>query len=271
MAPDPPLAAIAWATDLHDFLLNLLAGFVGVWIGLLVAYLRRKYKERSLQKAFCALFGERRKYLVIHSAIFDDDESAWNYPATDTRASRRLARMFESVGLREGEDFDIAPATWVKDNDSGKYSLAGRNLVLLCGPSRNEIFRRFMLDERMLPYSMVVGHDDKGKPFNILKDQYGTRFMSSRQSAPDPDGQEFDWAIVSSYPNPRDSSFRIVLLAGIHGTGTVGAAEQVTQLAKLKEIIGRRPKDVRGKAISRRLRVEYAKGDIETPTSVTLV
>jgi hypothetical protein len=270
LALDLQLASIAWSSDLRDISINLLAGLIGVWVGLLFGYAKRKYREKSLNKAFCAFFGEGRRFLIIHSAIFDKDESAWNYPATDTKASRRLARMFESVGLREGKDFDIAPARWVKDNDNDKYSLAGKNLVLLCGPVRNEIFRRFMPNERTLAYSMVVGRDDEGKEINVLKDQFGNQFRSSRQAGPGENGEEFDWAIVSSFPSPRDSSLRIVLLAGIHGTGTVGAAEQVSELTRLKEIIGK-PKAVRGKAISRKLRVEYTKGDIETPTDVKLV
>lgn len=270
MAPGLQLGSIAWSSDLKDLSINLLAGLIGVCVGFLFGYVKKKYREKSLNKAFCAFFGEGRRFLIIHSAIFDEDESAWNYPATDTKAARRLARMFESVGLREGKDFDIAPARWVKDNDNDKYSLTGKNLVLLCGPVRNEIFRRFMPNERTLAYSMVVERDDKGKEINVLKDQFGNQFRSSRQAGPGVNGEEFDWAIVSSFPSPRDSSLRIVLLAGVHGTGTVGAAEQVSELTKLKEIMGK-PKAVKGKAISRKLRVEYAKGDIETPTDVKLV
>jgi hypothetical protein len=249
---------VSLASDLKDLLINLIAALIGAVAGYLFGLLRRKLRERALSKAVCKFFGLPGKVLIVHSAVFDKPEKAWNYPATDTKAARRLARLFESLGLHEGTDFTISPDRRVKENSD----LWSQNLILLCGPMRNKIFQLVASDQRALRYTMLVGEDGR----NVLTDtERKYRLRSSRESGAD-SGKPYDWGMVTSFVNPRNSSRRIVLLAGIHGTGTVGAVEYVTELANLKRLISRSDDH----SISEVIRVDY-EDDIETPTNSTLV
>jgi hypothetical protein len=117
-------------------------------------------------------------------------------------------------------------------------------------------------------YYMTFEEPDPDKPVNVLMDRTGTRFRSSREVGPRPNGEDYDQALVSSFPNPGDASLRVVLLAGIHGTGTVAAAEQVSERGKLKDII---TKHSEGATIVCRLDVVYNPQDIETPRDIKVM
>lgn len=257
---------MSWSSDLHDLLINLAAWGIGLGLGLGYTYFKRRYDRRSLKKSIREFFGQGKNFLIIHSAINDNGE--WNYPATDTKAARRLATMFEAAGLREGEHFHIGPAKWVNDPLHPAFRLEANNLVLLCGPARNGIFRRFVSAESGHKYYMTFDETDPNKTINVLMDRTGTRFRSSREGSPRTNGEHYDQALVSSFPNPGDASFRVVLLAGIHGTGTVAAAEQVSDTSKLKDIIA---KHTDGTTIVCRLDVVYDPKDIETPCDVKVM
>lgn len=257
---------MSWSSDLHDLLINLAAWVVGLGLGLGYTFFKRGYDRRSLKKSIREFFGPGRRFLIIHSAINDNGE--WNYPATDTKAARRLASMFEAAGLREGEHFNIGPAKWVNDPLHPAFRLEANNLVLLCGPARNMIFRRFVSAEGGHKYYMTFEEIDHDKAVNVLMDRTGTRFRSSREVGRRANGEDYDQALVSSFPNPADASLRVVLLAGIHGTGTVAAAEQVSDTGKLKDIIA---KHTEGTTIACRLDVVYDPKDIETPCDVKVM
>ncbi len=245
-------------SDLKDLVINLLAALIGAALGYAAGHIRRKLKERSLDKAVRRFFGLPGRVLIVHSAVFDAPQDAWNYPATDTKAARRLARLFESVGLREGVNFTIAPDRNIRDGDFWK-----QNLVLLCGPVRNEIFKRVSPLQSALRYTMFASADGAR---NVLTDLRREQQLCSSRETGGEVNSGYDWGLVSSFVNPRDPSYRIVLLAGIHGTGTVGAAEYVCDVDNLKTLISR----TEAHAISEVLRVDYD-GDIETPTNVRLV
>lgn len=73
--------------------------------------------------------------------------------------------------------------------------------------------------------------------------------------------------LVASLPSPYNSGKRLVILAGIHATGTVGAAEFVADPANLRTLKNRWD----GETISEIVRVDYDDGDVETPTAIMLV
>ena len=239
---------------LASSLLTFLCTVAGVWA-------RRKIREKATHRAVREFFGLPGAILVVHSAIFDADEQAFNYPATDTRAARALAQLFESVGLREGVDFTVHPDRRVPLDDS-TWSC---NLVLLCGPARNAVLAEIgpALSMRYTMTAETVG----GRCRNVLTDhRRNERLRSSREGRTDIPPSGYDWGLVASLPNPRNPARRVVILAGIHGTGTVGAAEFVTDRSNLKLLNGRR----RLATVSEVLRVDYGNGDIETPTSTEL-
>ncbi|BCB91032.1 hypothetical protein Psuf_083450 [Phytohabitans suffuscus] len=165
------------------------------------------------------------------------------------------------MGLREGQDFTIHPDR--PDRQLPLDELSGLNVILLCGPARNAIFDKVAA---ILPmrYSMTVGNDGR----NVLMDRRREqRMLSSRQAGDSAMGPAHDWGLVASLPSPFNLGKRLVVLAGVHGTGTVGAAEFVADLSNLRTLIGKRE----GETVSEVVRVDYDAADIETPTRIGLV
>jgi hypothetical protein len=249
--------------------LNLLSAAIGWLAAVGFAALRRQQRRTRRVRAFHDFFGTSGHLLVIHSAVLDElspdndasavGHSVYNYPATDIRATRFLARLFETVGLKEGVDFNILPDIKVKEDQD----LWDKDLVLLCGPARNRVMRDLSSAIR-IRYTMEADEDGS----NILKDMHrgGQQMLASRElTRPTNDGN-FDYGLLASLPNPNNHNRRLVILAGIHGTGTVGAAQFVAMDGELLKLTMKRKDQV----VSEVVQALYD-GDIETPTSLRLV
>jgi hypothetical protein len=255
-------------STVYQVLLNLVAAAIGWIASIAFIAMKRQWIRIQRRNAFCDFFGSSGRLLVIHSAVLDQPSSksadapvdypAYNYPATDIKATRLLVRLFESAGLKEGNSFTILPDIRVKIDDS----LWDNDIVLLCGPARNHVFRELFPVIRMR-YTMEI--DAHGS--NVLRDTLrgGQRLLASRE-LPQPTSEgDFDYGLLASLPNPHNQSRRVVILAGIHGTGTVGAAQFLSIGKGLQEVSKRRCSHV----VSELVKVSYD-DDIETPTSLRL-
>jgi hypothetical protein len=256
-------------STVYQVLLNLVAAAIGWAASIAFAAIKRQWIRSRRRNAFCDFFGSSGHLLVIHSAVLDGPSSnstdapvdypVYNYPATDIKATRLLVRLFESVGLSEGCKFTILPDIRVKIDDS----LWNNDIVLLCGPARNHVFRELCPVIRMR-YTMEI--DSHGS--NVLRDTIrgGQPLLASRELPQPVSDGDFDYGLLASLPNPYNQSRRLVILAGIHGTGTVGAAQFLSTRKGLQEISKRRCSHV----VSELLKTSYD-GDIETPTGLRLV
>jgi hypothetical protein len=256
-------------STVYQVLLDLVAAAIGWMASVAFAAIKRQWIHSRRRNAFCDFFGSSGHLVVIHSAVLDEPSSnsagvsagypVYNYPATDIRATRLLVRLFESVGLKEGNGFTILPDIRVKIDDS----LWDNDIVLLCGPARNHVFRELCPVIKMR-YTMEV--DVHGA--NVLRDTLrgGQQLLASRELTQPTSEGDFDYGLLASLPNPYNQSRRLVVLAGIHGTGTVGAAQFLSSGKGLQEISQRR----RNHVVSELLKTPYG-GDIETPTSQQLV
>jgi hypothetical protein len=88
-----------WLIDLG---VNLAAAAIGGAAVYVAGRVRAARRRRALRRSIGEFFGDSQNgsLLIIHSAIFDEDERAFNYPATDTRSARLLASLFDQVGLQ---------------------------------------------------------------------------------------------------------------------------------------------------------------------------
>jgi hypothetical protein len=250
---------------LTNIIYNLVAALLGAAATYLGVRVKQTVRQQALDRTVRLFFGLPGHVVIIHSAIADRSDGngvvSYSYPATDTRAARTLTTLFESVGLREGRDFTIRPDR--PDRALPVDKLSDLNIVLLCGPARNGVFEKVAATLPMR-YSMTVTNDRKNKLVDQRREQ---ELRSSREINADPNGPAYDCALVASLPNPNNHSKRIVILAGIHGTGTVGAAEFVADLRNLRILDSRRNRNT----ISEVIRVDYDSADIETPTRIELV
>lgn len=246
--------------------LNLLAAAIGWLAHVSFTALRQKRRLGRRVRAFRDFFGTSGQLLVIHSAVLDKPSTdsdieypVYNYPATDIRATRVLAQLFKSVGLKEGIHFEILPDIEVKSN----LNLWNKDLVLLCGPARNHVFRDLDPALRMR-YMMELDQDGS----NVLKDTLrgGQRMLTSRELTQPTNDGNFDYGIVASLPNPKNHSRRLVILAGVHGTGTLGAAQFLAADGELPKLVKARKDSV----VCELVQAMYD-DDVETPTTMRLV
>ncbi|MFH9554165.1 hypothetical protein ACIBAH_30880 [Streptomyces sp. NPDC051445] len=254
------------AGPVTDLSINLLATGLGAAMAHSAQRARAKIRKQATRKRIGEFFGRAgEKILVVHSSIYDEPERAYNYPATDTRSARILAQFFEESNLREGVDFTIVP-------DRGVVSeslLRENNVVALCGPARNSCYRRLVSTPSSMRYDMAENPNPGGRG-NLLRDNLrNTRIYSSRQEAAErgvAEDSHFDYGLVASLPNLRNPSKRLVLLAGIHGSGTVAAAQFVANSENLGLLSHRQQAGV----ICEVLHVKYLEEDPETPIDVRL-
>jgi hypothetical protein len=169
-----------------------------------------------------------------------------------------LTNLFESVGLKEGVNFKISPDIMYENS----HSLRDKDLVLLCGPARNHILHE--LGDLHMRYSMKVANDGS----NILEDTFrgSQQMLTSRELPPSSNSEKFDYGIIASLPNPINHERKLVVLAGVHGTGTVGATEFVTTGEGLLNL--RKTPEIGG--VCELVKAVYRE-DVETPTELKLV
>jgi hypothetical protein len=250
---------VVTSSAVSDISINLISSGLGAGILYGTQRTMRWAREKSTTRAFRNVFGPRpARIRIIHSSVFDDDENAYNYPATDTRAARHLAQFFESMRLREGADFVIEPDRRVHVGET----LWNDNIVLLCGPARNELCLD-LITRSTVRHKLLLSD---AKKMNVLIDEKipDAQYLASRELPPEMNSESFDYGLIASFPNPYNSLRRIVVLAGIHGTGTVGAVEFICHPENLEYINQR----LTNGQVSKVVKVHYENGDVETPKGI---
>lgn len=251
-----------------DFLRSLseeiLAGLIGTLLGFLGKTGLDFFTKRRKDKAFQTFLGfPPGEILIIHSALFDPSRGSYNYPSCDMISSRRIANLLEMIGKRENRDFRIAPeSSYLTPEGAVDPEVLNYNLVLLGGPKRNKVTREVLKMAAKLRYDMQL--DAKGE--NRLYDRRAKHeFRSSRDLAPSPaqpadedlEGTNgYDYGLIMSMPNPLHLDRGVLLLAGLHGIGTVGAASYISERRRLQELARKR----QGGVIQEVVYVKYITG-----------
>jgi hypothetical protein len=214
---------------------------LGALIGLLVGYGARVSQERVTRlrgrRTIRAVFGLRGKSLIIHSAIHDTERRAYAYPSCDTRVARIVAALFDSLSLKEGVDFAIGPDIHYSSPDGGIATARGANLVLICGPKRNAMTRFVLQKTPDLRYQLTV---DPKSGENALYDRHLGDFLVPRWPAATgiPGGQ--DYGLIQAFPNPFSLNNTVVIIAGVHGAGTLAAGQWLSEANNLAELARRK-------------------------------
>lgn len=127
---------------MSGFLESLSSDVVTGIIALPAGYYTRigvvKLRDRLRAHDVVDLFGLRTGPItIVHSVIYDEQRNAYNFPSSDSRASRIIAQLFESANRREGKDFFVEPESEILIGQQVDPRIWHGNLVLLCGPKRN--------------------------------------------------------------------------------------------------------------------------------------
>ena len=236
---------------LTSVLKDLIVSVVGIILGGLgkIGYDRLIRHRRN--RAFSNLLNfDKGEIVIIHSALYDRSREAYNYPSCDMVSARRFANLFETAGKKEGPDFTIEPESrflTLKGEVDPKD--LGRNLILLGGPKRNKVALEVLKRSARQRYDMDL--DDAGE--NRLYDSRTRNHLTSTrddrnkpESTGDNDNDEsigYDYGLIMSMKNPFRSDRGVLVVAGIHGPGTIGAATYISDRGNLSNLSRRRGKD----------------------------
>ena len=241
------------------FTSELISSLIGLVIGFVFKYLIDKVKEAIRNKPINLFFrSPKSKLLIIHSAIFDKDRNAYDYPACDTKAARLIASRLTKIGLNEGKDFRVvADADLLKDKSNYERMLKENDLIVLCSPKRNYITKMVLENLNNLRYQPVY---DEQKKLNYIKDRLNNVDLISSE---DKSERHFnleciDYGLLISAPNPFNVSKRVVIISGNHGEGTLGVAEYIQSDENVKKLLSREEQ----KKIEELIVVKYCEPEI---------
>ena len=248
---------------------ELIAGSIGTVLGYSFKYSHDKYKKKWLQKNIREFFNiSASSIVIVHSAIFDESRCAYNFPSCDSRSSRIISKLFESVKMTEGQDFSITYADqFVNNNQTVKKEIWENDLILLCSPKRNPVTGVVIESIPNARYKLFV--DENTNETIIFDNERNERLVSSRDNnAYDntDNHQGYDFGLILNMKNPHNILKSITILAGIHGAGTLGAAMFLSDPNNLSELNKRRNNGI----IQEIVRAEYS-GENENLTTIKLV
>lgn len=237
---------------------EVLAGLIGTSLGFMLKIGIDRYRALRRNKHIVEFFKpDSGKIAIIHSSIYDIDRKAYNVPASDTVSVRKLSSMLENAGYSEGKEFFIAPDIDFLTDDGDIHPKAmNYNLILTCAPKRNKVTEHILEHSASLRYQMTT---DPETNENLLFDTRVEQYLrSSRDIVHTHDTEShtirgYDFGLIVSMPNPIKRIHNVVILAGIHGAGTIGCSMLVTDTEQLKELCRRR----RGNIIAEIVRAEF--------------
>lgn len=260
------------AIELLKGLFNeVLSAFVGILVGIGSTHLYTKLREKYRRRQLAAIFGKNSgKYYIVHSAIEDKERGAFDYPACDTTAARYIGSVFSKCGMSEDKHYYILPDTECLDrNGEPKDKIISENLICICSPKRNHLtklvlekstYLRFHFDKDVSSGELVIS-DSKAPMMAYISSRDDSQHEETAGVV-----SGYDYALVASLPNPYNHERRVLVISGIHGTGTQGAAKYFTEIENREAISSRKEKDV-AEVI---FKVSYA-GQYESITKVVML
>lgn len=262
---------------LADSIGSILYGLVAIFLGycgrLAQEWLRASWQRRRLGQFFGI---PDARVTIVHGAIYDPERQAFNFAAADQQAARSIAELFNQFHLREGKDFDITfepdprsdtgvAVAELSEVETARYQrLWSRNVVLIGGPRRNAVLDS--LAPHLKSLALQITLERSSRKTLLYHTKLHQQLVPPRDDPSKGNGESYDYALVASLPNPHNLNRRLVILAGIHGTGTLAAGGYVSNLENLTML----NKRARNRIIAEGLVAKYEPGD-ERPTSVELI
>jgi hypothetical protein len=191
-------------------MLNAIVGFVLGFIASYFAQWPTPPRQLWTQLRF-RRFRERRCYTLPGSKTFIVPACSGEYGSPYVSAHaigcvNAVSGMMRQSGFADGHDFDLVFPD--PTQDSIAEDIRTENLVLVCGPLRNQLLASVLRDHPELLHD--VRFDAALHAFHHRERVY--RAEDSR-----------DWALVAVKRNPYNPRRRLVILFGLTSIGTKGA------------------------------------------------
>ncbi len=162
--------------------------------------------------------------------------------------------------------------TSVRDTHRMEQNDYKRNLVIICSPKSNDMtlkYQKFLQQKGLQAYFFEQNttndtwqiYDKDEVPYISKSWKQERDYLASGVDPHDLPSKRFeDWAIITKTSNPWNEKNKAVLVAGIRGIGTWGAAECVKK--EWRQIYDKLPENDKDSDFSALLRVEYDNCDI---------
>jgi hypothetical protein len=241
-----------------SFFQQVVAGVIGGWlfglaVGITVALVTWisaqilrwvvALRARRKIKTFYGL-SRRRPMFIVYSSIQDPTRNgAYSVPMSDTTAARILTNFLAKAGFVEDKHYFVYACHKCPTQDVGRSTMrwTEQNVVLLCSPRRNSAYRDYFVDDlSRIKFRLTMEDWTSATTQHVVhtEGRQRTTFQSSRDQTPPPPGRPYDYGLIRSLPNPHASNRRLVIMEGIHGSGTIGCAKLGTDLKVLGELCG---------------------------------
>ncbi len=214
--------------DVFNFLMEN-----SVWaaIGFTAKWMYDKSRKMRVNKYIKEFFGLRGREIVIcHTASVAAPHRP-DIPLADVQAAYRLASFLEGTKIVAHHNIQVIPYfELLRPDGLIRDEFKNCNLLIIGGPRHNKAADMIFQKSHNLRYRMIF---DPHAGTHYIQD---TVTQNEIRSTSDSVGQGRDFGLILSLPNPLNSSQHVVLLAGIHGSGTLGAERIVSNPKELKEL-----------------------------------
>jgi len=245
--------------------LNISTGFVlSIIAGLIGAFIQRKFDQRNETHPLNQLLNFGRDDLLF---IFPHREEITEaiLPRTSTEDFVAM-NNFISALINAGwtRKIGVRDTTRVSTNDKK------RNLVIVCSPKSNGFSEEFQMEQKKQLKKFFYFEKDtderwfitdgngeyKSKSYKQV-DGYRSAGIDKREL---PTKSFEDYAVITKATNPWNYRNKVILIAGIRGIGTWGAAECVKkEWRQIYKLLPQRQKDVDFSAL---VKIRYHNCDI---------
>lgn len=221
---------------------------LGYLIRWLQDWLGPKIKNRYTEE----FFGKNKlKTYIIHSVTDDQDRRARSYPAVDMQVVRIVSRILKSLGKVEDKNYFVMDSKEFLASHSGSENPWECNLICICGPILNRVTRMIYEEKKPkgLRYTMGITETVDKRLVNIIRDEAMKTALQSSWETPESisnkligkyDNDGYDMGVVQSFINPLNDRSRVVMIAGIHGAGTLGASLALRDRRVFKRLAGKK-------------------------------
>ncbi|MCA0352231.1 MAG: hypothetical protein LCH85_09560 [Chloroflexi bacterium] len=239
------LLSLVGIDSIKDIIINLIATSIGIALGYFFKRLTDWRKKRKINKVLISFLGSSTKSIyVLHSAINDPTRSSYNIPYEDVENVTKAAVLLYKTGKEQDKDFDIVSENKLLDQNSNiEIHIRSRNIISICGPKRSAIVNRLLSNHnKKLRYEFKT--NDLGI-YYIYDHQLGTNITSSRDN-PEYRGNDdqYDYGLIISMPNPLNNECNVVLFTGIHGIGSRGAIDFISDPINMERLCNERKKGI---------------------------
>lgn len=202
---------------IESFIINILASIFFVLCGYLLNIVIRFLKFRPFKKLWKPFLNDKQIIVILTTRPGPHKSSTPRVSLNELQSYSVLNTQFSKFNIK------VIP----QSTDLSMDELKKNNLIVLGGPSSNEIARRIWLQiQSFIPFSFDyenhIIHDINSK-YEPLLDSEGKL--------------KVDYGLLIRMKNPYNREKSILLSMGCHGYSTSGSIEALTRLQYAKQII----------------------------------